>query len=827
MDQTSSTDTVLKFYLAQKVSSMIRGHARILAAPFLLLVSAPLLFGQTSSLALSSGSTGLGGTVSLNLNLTVPNGAVPPVGVQWTLSYAAGDVASISVVAGTALTDAGKTVQCNPGTGSMMCLAFGVNSTSISSGVVAQVAVTLPSSTSSSSVPISVVNAVVAFTDGTGSSISTTGGIITVLSGQPANPMPSITSLSPVSATAGTAAFTLTVNGSGFINGSVVNWNGSSRTTTYVSGTQLQAGIAAGDIASAGTAQVTVFNPAPGGGTSGNAGFTINAPNNPTPSITSLSPVSATAGTAAFTLTVNGSGFINGSVVNWNGSSRTTTYVSGGQLQASISAADIAAAGTAQVTVFNPAPGGGTSGNAGFTINAPNNPAPSITSLSPVSATAGTAAFTLTVNGSGFINGSVVNWNGSSRTTTYVSGTQLQAGIAAGDIASAGTAQVTVFNPAPGGGTSGNAGFTINAPNNPTPSITSLSPASATAGTAAFTLTVNGSGFVNGSVVNWNGANRTTTYVNGGQLQAGIAAGDIASAGTAQVTVFNPTPGGGTSGNAGFTINAANNPTPSITSLSPASATAGTAAFTLTVNGSGFVNGSVVNWNGANRSATFVSGRQLLVSISAADIASAGTVQVMVFNPAPGGGTSTSTGFTINAPPNPAPSLTSLSPSSATAGTGAFTLTVNGNGFMNGSVVYWKGTSRTTTYVSGTQLQAAISTADIAVAGTAQVMVFNPAPGGGNSGNMAFTISQGDNLTPSITSLAPSSATAGTGAFTLTVNGNGFVNGSVVYWKGTSRTTTYVSGTQLQAAISTADIAVAGTAQVMVFNPAPGGGNSG
>src|SRR5260370_19711364 len=191
---------------------MPRGHARILAAPFLLLASAPLLFGQTSSLALSSGSTGLGGTISLNLNLTVPNGAVQPVRAQWTLSYAAGDVASISVVAGTALTNAGKFVQCNPGTGSMMCLAFGVNSTSISSGVVAQVAVTLPSSTSSSSVPISVVNAMVALADGTGSSISATGGTITVQSGQPANPMPSITSLSPASATAGAAAFSPTAN---------------------------------------------------------------------------------------------------------------------------------------------------------------------------------------------------------------------------------------------------------------------------------------------------------------------------------------------------------------------------------------------------------------------------------------------------------------------------------------------------------------------------------------------------------------------------------------------------------------------------------------
>src|SRR5205823_3263599 len=110
--------------------------------------------------------------------------------------------------------------------------------------------------------------------------------------------------------------------------------------------------------------------------------------------------------------------------------------------------------------------------------------------------------------------------------------------------------------------------------------------------------TVNGTGLVNGSVVRWNGANRTTTFVSATQAQASISAADIAIAGTAQVTVFNPTPGGGTSANSAFSINASN-PVPSITSLSPASATAGAAAFTLTVNGTGFVSGSVVNWNGA------------------------------------------------------------------------------------------------------------------------------------------------------------------------------------------------------------------------------------
>jgi hypothetical protein len=59
--------------------------------------------------------------------------------------------------------------------------------------------------------------------------------------------------------------------------------------------------------------------------------------------------------------------------VLWNGTSRATTFVSAATLTAAIAGADIAAAGTAAVTVFNPAPGGGTSNAVNFTINAVPN----------------------------------------------------------------------------------------------------------------------------------------------------------------------------------------------------------------------------------------------------------------------------------------------------------------------------------------------------------------------------------------------------------------------------------------------------------------------
>ena len=130
-----------------------------------------------------------------------------------------------------------------------------------------------------------------------------------------------------------------------------------------------------------------------------------------------------------------------------------------------------------------------------------------------------------------------------------------------------GSDTVVYYNAVPNGGDvvlTGSTGV------NPVPTVTSLSPSSAIAGGSAFTLTVNGTNFINGSIVRWNGANRTTTFVSATQITASITAADIATAGTASVTVFNPTPGGGTSNGISFTITASNPvPTRSVLSVPP------------------------------------------------------------------------------------------------------------------------------------------------------------------------------------------------------------------------------------------------------------------
>ncbi len=630
------------------------------------------------------------------------------------------------------------------------------------------------------------------------------------------NPLPRITTISPEVVNAAGPNFTLVVNGTGFVRGSVVRVNNVDRPTDFVSETALAAQVLASDIVAAGTLSISVFNPAPGGGRSNSVTLTIN---NPRPRITSISPDTTPAGSPGIAMIVNGEGFVPTSVVRLNGIDVTTTFITSSQLSAAIPAGFVTGGGTVPVTVFNPEPGGGTSNAATLTIN---NLAPVITGLSPDQVLAGSASFTLTINGARFVNGSVVRVNGQDRQTTFVNSGQLTVVIQTADIAAGGAVNMTVFNPEPGGGISNTAPLTVN---NQTPALTSLSPSTVTPGSPVFTLTINGTGFIPGSVAQWNGSPRQTTFVSATQVTIQVAASDVASAGTATVSVVNPAPGGGASNALTFTISDLPNPTPTLTSLNPASIAAGSAAFPLTVNGTNFVPGAVVQWNGATRQTAFVSTTQLTAQIPAADVAAIGTASVTVLNPAPGGGASNVLTFTIT-PPNPVPTLTSLSPNTATVGSPSFPLTVNGTNFVQGAVVQWNGSARPTTFVSSTQLIAQVAVADVASLGSAIVTAVNPSPGGGTSNGLTFTITAIPNPTPTLASLSPVSATEGDEAFTLTVTGTNFVAGSTVRWNGSARPTIFVSSTQLTAQLSKTDVASPGTANVDVFNPAPGGGAS-
>ena len=480
-----------------------------------------------------------------------------------------------------------------------------------------------------------------------------------------------LTFVSPSTASVGGQGFTITANGAGFVTGALILWNGTALNTTLVSPNQLTAPVPASDLATAGTVQVAVQIPGSASSPTQNIYstnttevsnivlFTIGAAAGTPPAIASLSPASAPfcGSPSGFTLTVNataGTTFTSDSIVNWNGSPRATNLMSSTQLTAAILPVDTASNAAAMVSVSNSA---GTSNTLPFTITSPSanllGPQP-IASLAPATALAGSPALTLAVTGANILPCSVVQWVSSANGTTslptqYVSATQLSATIPASDLLAAGTtAQVVVFTPGPGGGTTFTspappaATFTISQP--PAPTISSVSallsgsttpsPTAPDCSTAGFILIVNGTNFVNGgSVVNWNGSPRPTTFVQPAPtaaipnpppyLTAIIPFSDAVTQGSFPITVSN---GFALSNSMPFSVTApsTNFPAPTATLLAPVGATAGSPQFPLTVTGTNFLPCSVIQWNGTPRATTYLSPTQLSTTILAADVSSAG-----------------------------------------------------------------------------------------------------------------------------------------------------------------------------------------------------------
>jgi len=235
-----------------------------------------------------------------------------------------------------------------------------------------------------------------------------------------------VSSLNP-SASGASVTLTATVSGQfgGTATGSVAFSNGSTSlgsislssgsagltTTTLPVGTDPITAVYSGD---------TNFT----GSTSNSVSQVVVVPN-PVPVIGSVSPAFTDAGGAAFTLTVNGSGFVSGSTVYWGTTALTTTYVSSSQLTASVTPADIASAGTDSITVQTLTPGGGTSNPWQFEVDSASgsSTAPTFTSTTATVSAGSTASYPVTLP-SGVTSATVTCLNlPTGATCSYSSGT--------------------------------------------------------------------------------------------------------------------------------------------------------------------------------------------------------------------------------------------------------------------------------------------------------------------------------------------------------------------------------------------------------------------
>ncbi len=457
------------------------------------------------------------------------------------------------------------------------------------------------------------------------------------------NPIPLLTTVSPMTIPVG--AFSLTITGLHFAQGATVYFGSTALTTTRLSSTQLTATGTALD-SQAGNISITVSNPGPvisDGITalvkSTNPGINV--------SVTPATGNVRLGTTQVFVANVTGTSntgvtwAVNGIV---GGNAALGTIVGNGNYSAPKALPNPNSITVSATSLADPTK----SGNAAITLQ---NPAPVLTSATPLTITTG--AFTLTLNGTGFMNGSVVNFGSQVLATTFVSSTQLTA-TGTATSAQVGSILISVTNPNPGSATSNTLTAQVVNPNSNI--SVNVAPQTVTIGAgnpAQFSATVNGS---TNQSVDWsvNGVpygNDTVGNIDGdGNYTAPVNPQNLPS-----VTVTATSEQDNTKhGNATVILQ---NPVPSLTSITPS--TLGLGPFQITLYGTGFVSTSTVNFGGQALKVTYVT-PTMLTAIGTATNTQVGSVTVTVTNPPPGGGTSSGVTVTVTTAGTPVPSAAAV-----------------------------------------------------------------------------------------------------------------------------------------------------------------------
>ncbi len=557
---------------------------------------------------------------------------------------------------------------------------------------------------------------------------------------------------------------------------------------------------------------------------------TLQTDPSPNPSISSVSPDSAAVGGSAFPLTVNGTGFVSGASVQLGGVPLATSFVSATQLTAAVPAALIALPGAPSVTVLNP--GGAGSNPVVFAL--PFSPGGQLVVKFAAKPNTGAALIfenfdTLTISGSpvfttSLYDGSTLlgthtaapflyNTGGNGGVPTYLSafvpsgenhlafsgynptripfasiadGTitgRLVTTVSGGSVSGFYAADISLFDAALTNDgyshrsltdvTISQASFQANLSPPSGPIVTALSSNSAAVGSPGFTLTVSGSGFVSNSVVLWNGVALTTSFVSAAQLSAIVPAALLASFGKSSLTVLNPDG----AGSSPVDFNVPFGPGDQLTDTFTAAPNAADLLLyfgndSLTIAGSPVFTTSLYD------------GQTLLGTYTAQPLPNNGASRFSATFASPGS-TYASVDDYVKVP------FTSIN-----AGTtaGRLVTTVSGGsvwGFNPANLRLHDGIS------SG---QGYILRSDFTVSGRSALGNSSPPPA------------------PSITGLRPDSSVAAGPAFTLTVNGSGFVSSATVLWNGVPLPTSLVSAEQVTASVPVALIASTGTADVTVLN---------
>ncbi|HVR37685.1 MAG TPA: IPT/TIG domain-containing protein [Thermoanaerobaculia bacterium] len=521
------------------------------------------------------------------------------------------------------------------------------------------------------------------------------------------------------------------------------------------------------------------------------------------PVIVSLDPPKAVAGTlTSLVVTITGANFVNGVSARVDGAPRITTFVSPTQVQLNLVNADLDSVQTLSITVASTTQ---TSNAVAFDVI---TNAPRITSIDPSQVISGTGQFTLRVIGTAFATTAKVRVNGSPRDTTYIDTQTLEGTILANDIASPVNLNITVINPS---NKISNLVTLQAARESAVPVLTLLSPDRVTAGGNDFTLTLVGRNFDSRAVVKLDGVNaNTTTFVNNEKLTAKVIKSTIATAKTIQVTVVNPN----APASSALPLKVVSEKLPVLDSITPVSIRAGSGPTQLQANGSAFINGSIIRVDGVQQTTTFVSANRLTATLTSSQLSIAKDLKITVFTAGTDGGESQPKTLTII--PADAPVINAISPTTINAGSATRTIIVIGGTYADGDTVLVNGVARDTDFSTSTQLIATLDASDVANAGTLQIQVKKKL---GGSTSAPFELRVVNAAAPVIESLSPTSGTAGSDPFVLSINGRNFASIAVVTFDGETHASTFVSPNRIDVSVLPADTQVPRNIEIRVTNP--------
>jgi uncharacterized protein (DUF1800 family) len=588
--------------------------------------------------------------------------------------------------------------------------------------------------------------------------------------------------------------------GSGFVPGTIVTWNGAALQTSYISYTTYDAMVPVGGAAT-GSVNLQIQNPSPTSGSPASYSIPLAVDSITVAPTSQTGPVVPLGGTVKMGATVTGS---MQTAITWSvsgGGTITTggTYVAPTTMPAGSVVVTAALTANSAVT-------------ATYQLSLANT-VPVVTNSNPGQALAG-ASSSITLSGSGFVPSTVILVNGSAVSSTYQSSTSIVAQIS-GPAGSSANLSVQAQNPAPGGGTG--AAFQLPVA---TLQLTATNPSGTNTGTAML-----------GVPVNFAAVNTDTDHAGGAWTLSG--AGTLTSSGFSNgATNMNAvyTPPTVMPANASVTVTiylqslpalttsytlSLQNPAPAVTSASPTQLESG-GSQTVTLNGSGFVSGTTVLFNGATLPTTYISYTQVTVQVPVATDAT-GTLSLQVSNAATGGAAGNT--FTETVAP------TSIS------------LTATGEDGVNTGYALEDYTVAMSASVSGS-MQTAVNWSVVGSGSISSVGVYTPPPVIPSNpvdtiyatlaSNPAVTAAYSVNIAnpvPTLTASSLSMVPAGESTL-VTFTGTGFVPSTVAQVNGAAVPTTYISPTSLTAQLIIADTAT-GTLSVQADTPAPNGGVSG